>query len=218
MTLNHAYVLWVFGNCYDANMINTTQPIILLEPEASVLKKVEDHPLSNDQLVQAVLSAWMGLLNSKIGNRACVIGKDIFPKPQLIGSLLHELIPIEVVEMFPGEWRIDESRDDKDLECIGNKEFSIEIKTSSSEAGIYGNRSYTKTDGGGKSRGTYLLAVNFDKIEVGITPKIRRIRFGYVEADDWIAQATETGQQCRLSKESSKLKLVEIYNSKTKLI
>lgn len=126
----------------------------------------------------------MGLLNSKIGNRACVIGKDIFPKPQLIGSLLHELIPIEVVEMFPGEWRIDESRDDKDLECIGNKEFSIEIKTSSSEAGIYGNRSYTKTDGGGKSRGTYLLAVNFDKIEVGITPKIRRIRFGYVEADD----------------------------------
>lgn len=100
------------------------------------------------------------------------------------------------------------------MEFLNNRGYSIEIKTSSSQTSVFGNRSYTKSDGLGKQRGTYLLTVNFDKIEPGKDAVIQRIRFGYVEQSDWISQVSETGQQCRLSKEAYQSRLLEIYNHK----
>lgn len=182
--------------------------------QADVLNKIKEHPLEMQELVDAVLLAWKGLLESKIGNKQNRIGVDLFLKPQLIGSLLHELIPIEIMSMYPNAWRIDAFKLDKDVEFLNNKDYSIEIKTSSSRTSIFGNRSYTKTDGLGKRRGTYLLTVNFDKLEPGKDAGIQLIRFGYVEQSDWISQVSETGQQCRLSKETYQSKLLEIYNHK----
>lgn len=68
-----------------------------------IMDKIRSHPLDMEDIVKSVLLAWEGLLNSKIGNKPCLIGIDLFPKPQLIGNLLHELIPIEISLLFPEE-------------------------------------------------------------------------------------------------------------------
>lgn len=178
------------------------------------ISKINEHPLKQEELVEIVLGAWEGLLMSKIGNKPSQIGVDIFPKPQLIGSLLHELIAIEFNLMFPSEWRIDKNKNDKDLVYLKDDKYSIEIKTSSSDKQIFGNRSYTKSTNVGKSKDGYFLAVNFDKIQKDMHPKIKLIRFGYLNQTDWIGQKSETGQQCRLSKEACETKLIEIYRIK----
>jgi hypothetical protein len=59
------------------------------------------------------------------------IGRDIFPKPQIMGFLLHELIPLELKAKYPDLWRGDISRSDKDIVYIPDDFFSIEVKTSS---------------------------------------------------------------------------------------
>ena len=52
---------------------------------------VNDYPLELDDLVDAVLDAWDGILMSKIAGEL-QIGVDIFPGPQIMGNYLHELI------------------------------------------------------------------------------------------------------------------------------
>jgi hypothetical protein len=103
---------------------------------------IEKHPLKPAELVEIVLGSWASIFASSIGSRGFKIGKEILPKPQVMGALLHELIPLEVAARYPKQWRGEEKADDKDLVYVPNSFYSAEIKTSSNAGQIFGNRSY----------------------------------------------------------------------------
>jgi len=185
--------------------------------ESAWQKKTEElikkHPLSTKELLEIVMGSWESIFSSKLGMRGFYIGKDIFPKPQIMGFLLHELIPLELKNRYPKEWRGDKDSADKDIVCIKDTSYSIEVKTSSNPSHIYGNRSFAqKTTKGKKDKSGYYLAINFESFaENRPRPKIKLVRFGWLDSNDWIGQKAETGQQCRLPTAVEKFKLLEIF-------
>lgn len=117
------------------------------------------YPLSLEDFVRATLEAWESIFESSIGG--FYIGKDLFPKPQIMGFFLHELIPLKLAARFPNTWRTDKTADEKDLVYIPDPAFSAEIKTSSHPSQIFGNRSYAQESvKGKKAKSGYYLAVN----------------------------------------------------------
>lgn len=180
--------------------------------EGKTRQLIAAHPLTEKELVTAVLESWKGIFKSKIGRHA-KIGVDIFPKPQMAGLFLHELIAMEIAARYPDEWRRDDTANEKDLVYLPNSRFSIEIKTSSSASGIFANRSYAQapTDRK-KSKSGYYLAVNFQPIKRGVPkPQIMKIRFGWLDHTDWIGQKAETGQQAHLHPNTRNTKLLPLY-------
>lgn len=173
-------------------------------------------PLAMDELVQVVKLSWEGVFASKIGTKRFQIGKHIFPKPQIVAFFLHELIPLELASRYPGVWRGEEVAVDKDIVYIPDKGYSIEIKTSSHANQIFGNRSYAQESGKGKkSKSGYYLAVNFDKSVKGApTPRLRKIRFGWLDHSDWQGQTAATGQQARLLPEVERGKLRLLFEDR----
>ena len=112
---------------------------------ASVTDKlISQHPLKPKEIVDVVLDTWRSIFTSEIGTHGFKIGKDIFPKPQIMGSLLHELIPLEIAARHPKKWRGEKAANDKDIVYVPDDAFSIELKTSSHRAQIFGNRSYAQ--------------------------------------------------------------------------
>lgn len=179
----------------------------------SVTKElVKKHPLAPEEIKEVVLQAWDNIFTSKIGARGYKIGKDIFPKPQILGFFLHELIPLEFERRYPGQWRRELSARDKDLIYVPDDNFSVEIKTSSNPSSIFGNRSYAQeTENGKKDKSGYYLAINFEKCTEGNgTPKILKVRFGWLDHEDWMGQKAATGQQSRLSRDVENFKLLEL--------
>ena len=176
-------------------------------------KLIEKHPLSTDELVDIVLESWEEILLLEIGKNQYRIGKDIFPKPQVMGFFLHELVPLKLENLHPGKWRREKSARDKDAIYIPNGLYSIEIKTSSSATRIFGNRSYAqKTTSDKKSKSGYYLAINFEKFKKEVDqPRILKVRFGWLDHDDWMGQKAATGQQARLSLEVETYKLMQLY-------
>lgn len=174
---------------------------------------VDNHPLDSKEIVEVVLSAWDSIFASKLGTKGFHIGKDIFPKPQIMGFFLHELIPLELAARYPEEWRGEENASDKDIVYVPDDDYSIEIKTSSNPKHIFGNRSYAQaTTTGKKAKSGYYLAVNFEKFSKTDThPKIRLVRFGWLDSEDWIGQRAATGQQSRLLPEVDNNKLLVLY-------
>jgi len=178
-------------------------------------KIVRRHPLSTEEIVQIALASWNSIFDSKIGN-TFIIGKDIFPKPQIMGFFLHELITLTLAKRYPDKWRKEETASEKDLIYIPDDTFSVEIKTSSSAKNIYGNRSYAQeANSVKKSKSGYYLAINFQNFSAKISePQIKRIRFGWLDHTDWIGQAAATGQQARLSPDVEQNKLIILYDLK----
>lgn len=170
------------------------------------------HPLSMREIREVVLGAWQDIFRSKIGRKPYCIGKDIFPKPQIMGFFLHELIPLEFERRYPKKWRREKAASDKDLIHIPNDKFSIEIKTSSNPQSIFGNRSYAQEAmKEKKSKSGYYLAINFEKFEHKRSdPKILKVRFGWLDHHDWMGQKSATGQQSRLTREVENYKLIEL--------
>ncbi|ELN0853192.1 ScaI family restriction endonuclease, partial [Escherichia coli] len=122
---------------------------------------VNNHPLT-PHLVSLVMDSWRGLFNTSFGMHDLKIGVDIFPKPQIIGAILHELIPAAIEAQFPQQWRKEENKNDKDIVCKYDNSLSIELKTSSNSSQIFGNRSYAQPQNGeGKIKDGFYLAVNF---------------------------------------------------------
>ena len=172
---------------------------------------VDNHPLKKEDLVAAVFSAWNGVFETKLAGKL-KIGTDIHLKPQEIGSFLHALIPYELEQKYPSAWRRDQFGNEKDIVCIADEKFSIEVKTSSSANRIYANRSYAQEQTNGKKSKTgYYLAVNFTNNPV--VHQIELIRFGWIDAEDWQGQAAQSGQQAHLEAELERLKLKTIYKS-----
>lgn len=167
------------------------------------------YPLKMDELVEVVHLSWKAIFLSRIGEKGFKIGEHLFPKPQIIAFFLHELIPLELQTRYPGVWRGEEAASDKDVVYVPDESFSMEIKTSSHATQIFGNRSYAQeTSSSKKSKSGYYLAVNFEKLtRTKTAPKLRRIRFGWLDHSDWLGQSAATGQQARLSPEVERSKL-----------
>ena len=183
--------------------------------EAKTRELIQSHPLRSAELVEVVLSSWDSIFDSAIGTKGFAIGQHIFPKPQIMGFLLHELIPLEFQARHPEVWRIDKTGNDKDLVHIPDPSFSVEIKTSSHPTQIFGNRSYAQpATSSKKSKAGFYLAVNFEKFSrTRSNPLIRAIRFGWLDHSDWIAQKAATGQQARLEPIVYQTKLLLLYEA-----
>lgn len=180
---------------------------------AKTQELVDAHPLDTDDIVDTVLTCWTAIFDSRLGGKFR-IGHDIQPKPQIMGFLLHELIPLELQSRHPDEWRPEKLKSDKDLVYVPDPALSVELKTSSHAAQIFGNRSYAQPqDGAGKSKDGYYLTVNFEKFSTNGLPKVKLIRFGWLDHTDWIGQAAATGQQARIRPESDRAKLLRLYSS-----
>ena len=61
--------------------------------------------------------------------------------------------------------------------------------------------------------------INFEKIEKKIqpidnlslvNPKIRLVRFGWIDQEDWQGQESETGQPASISSDVKKFKLIQL--------
>jgi len=176
---------------------------------------IEQHPLPMDELVDVVVKSWDSIFASRFGTAGFMIGTQIFPKPQIMGFLLHELIPLELASRHHGLWRVDKEKQDKDCVYTPDDYFSFEIKTSSNATKIFGNRSYAHTStSGSKARNGFYLTVNFEKFEkTNHKPNIKLIRFGWLDAVDWRGQKSSTGQQSNLPPEVYAGKLKVIYRS-----
>lgn len=171
---------------------------------------VDNHPLKNE-LVGIVLQSWNSIFESKIGEFS--IGKDIFPEPQIMGFLLHELVALYAGKKN-NKFCKRKANAEKDIHCSNNEDLGIEIKTSSDRTHIFANRSYAQPSSSQekKKKDGYFLAINFEKFDAsGKQPEILLIRFGYLEHSDWIAQKAATGQQARLSTETYENKFVTLY-------
>lgn len=180
---------------------------------------VNDYPLELDDLVDAVLDAWDGILMSKIAGEL-QIGVDIFPGPQIMGNYLHELIPIMLERKFSGIWSRDRKKGDKDLVYLLDNYYSTEIKTSSNANNIYGNASYGQEDSANassKSKDGYYIGVNFEKfdqVSEGEMPQIRKIRIGWLDHTDWHSQSASSGQAATISPTVRDNKLMLIYDAR----
>lgn len=194
-------------------MINSPYQNLPVETwESKTIELVKQHPLDANNLYEIVLEVWKSIFESQIGTRPYLIGKDLFPRPQIMAYFLHELIPLELADKYTGLWRREETASEKDLVYIPDPIYSIEIKTSSSPRNIFGNRSYTqKTDKPKKDRSGYYLAINFQKFSTSSPiPQIVGVRFGWLDHFDWIGQAAATGQQARLDPNAEKHKLIKL--------
>jgi hypothetical protein len=180
---------------------------------AQTRRLIDDHPLDMKEIVEIVLGAWKSIFESAFGTKGYRIGVDIFPKPQVMGFLLHELVALELAARHPDKWRGEKTGDDKDLVYVPDALFSVEIKTSSDKAHIYGNRSYAQdASSTKKSKTGYYLAINFEKFtKTNPRPSITMIRFGWIDHADWQGQAAATGQQARLDPAVEGAKLVVLY-------
>ena len=182
--------------------------------ESITKQLIKKHPLEPKEIVDVVLTSWKTILESGFGRKGFKIGVDIFPKPQIMGFFLHELVPLELAARYPKAWRGETQASDKDIVYIPDDSFSIEVKTSSNPNRIFGNRSYAQgTTKGKKAKTGYYLAVNFEKFSATTKqPQVCLIRFGWLDADDWIGQKAATGQQSRLSTEVENFKLLKLYS------
>jgi hypothetical protein len=180
--------------------------------EAKTKQLIAEHPLDPAEIYEVVTQVWTDIFQSQIGSKPFRIGVDLFPRPQVMGFFLHELIPLEFEYRYPTIWRREETTNEKDLVYLPDDHFSIEIKTSSSARNIYGNRSYAqqgRTSKKGKSG--YYLAVNYEKfMKLGGMPQIKLVRFGWLDSQDWIGQRAPTGQQARLSPDVERYKLLKL--------
>ena len=183
---------------------------------AKTRQLIEEHPLDHREIYEVVLQVWDDIFASKIGRKPFRFGVDLFPRPQIMGFFLHELIPLEFQYRYPGLWRRERKSGEKDLVYLPDHHFSVEIKTSSSTRSIYGNRSYAqKGQLSKKDKSGYYLAINFQKLTDEVRdPQINLVRFGWLDHEDWQGQAAATGQQARLTRDVERFKLLELPLSK----
>ncbi len=174
------------------------------------------NPLKSNELVNVVLEAWRLICNDSVIGGKLKIGVDLFPKPQVLGDFLHELVPYLLEKKYPKTWRRDVAANEKDMVHIPDDQFSVEMKTSSSASGVFGNRSFSQEGesqrGGKKLKSGYYLTINFTPMHTTKTVgPIKLIRFGWLDHSDWTGQKAATGQQASLSKDVLKYKLQTLY-------
>lgn len=176
-------------------------------------KLVAAFPLSSEVLVPIVHEAWNDIHSSSFGDTSLVIGKDIFLPAQATGVILERLIAVRLSKKVPG-WRGGDRKIEKDIVCVDELKFCFEIKTSSSKSGLYGNRSTGhRAVNRTKFRTGYYLVINYKlPTEADPSKKIWNIRFGWIDDEDWVGQAKETGQQASIGTALARLKLITLFS------
>jgi ScaI restriction endonuclease len=162
-------------------------------------KLLTSHPLPGPDILSAVLNSWDSIFQSRLGS-GFHIGRHIKPAPQIMGFLLHALVPLELAKDHH-DWRAELTSRDKDLVYDPDERYSIEIKTSSHPTQVFGNRSFgvDNPGRGKKAKDGYYLAVNFEKWpSTERLPRVTMVRYGWLDHTDWVAQQAETGQQSAL--------------------
>lgn len=178
---------------------------------AKTKELVESHLLKLDDIRDVAITSWGTLWLTKIGEGDTVIRLDEIEVPAtVIGYFFEKLFARELESRFPAVWRGGQSKDEKDIACIANPFFSIEMKTSGQlGTKIFGNRSYgQKVDDESLvskvEKSGYYITVNF----FGKT--LTLLRFGWIDVSDWKPQKSATGQAASLSNDVYKYKLIEI--------
>lgn len=185
---------------------------------AQTLSLLQAYPATSRQVVDAVLASWNALQSSQIGRAR--IGVHVFPTPQVLGAFLHELVPLEMAAISPGQWRPDVLASEKDLVYVPDDAYSTEIKTSKSPQRIFGNRSFGQVTTGvsKKLKSGYYIAVNFTPWERdgqdSVVPRVHLIRVGWLDHSDWIGQAAESGQAAGLGPQTENTQLLTIYSDR----
>jgi len=174
-------------------------------------------PLSGPALVKAVLDSWQAIFESRLGS-GFHIGREIKPNPQIMGFLLHALIPLELAKSQP-QWRAELTAQDKDLVYKPDDTYSVEIKTSSHPSQIFGNRSFgvDNPGKGKKAKDGYYATINFEKWPKNDIrlPRILLVRYGWLDHTDWVAQSAQTGQQSSLPADVDNKQLLIVYDGKS---
>lgn len=173
--------------------------------------------LTVDSIVDIVQSCWDDVFTIKDQTGNFIVGKTVFPKPQIMGFILEALIAQKFEAMDSKQWVFDPTGYSKDITNKLDDSLSIEIKSSSSTH-IYGNRSYANAGSSSKkSKDSFYLAVNFAKFnkdDLNKKPSLTKIRLGYLVHSDWKGQSSQTGQNARLSAVTERSKLLELWPSK----
>lgn len=183
------------------------------------IQQIKKLPFNVNEIPEIVCRSWEDIFTISDVNKDFVIGKTVFPKPQMMGFFLETLIAKRFEKLNGENWISDPTGFAKDITNLKDDSLSIEIKTSSSKGHIYGNRSYANPGATSKkSKDSFYLAINFDKFdkaklnkEMSIKPEISLIRFGYLKSSDWSGQIAPSGQQARLTSEIEKGKLIELW-------
>lgn len=172
---------------------------------------IDKHPLK-ECIVEYCLKSWSSILNGKINSYLNLMIKEMSMSPQVMGALLHDIIPVYIERNSAVKGFRKGTGVEKDVVCEFDDAFSFEIKTSSSKNSIFGNRSYAKSVNG-KDKNGYFLTINFENLDRAKTsnPGIRLIQFGWLSHSDWIGQTSQTGQQAHLSKSAKENKFIVLY-------
>lgn len=173
---------------------------------------VQAHPLTPELIHDAAMLSWSRLWNTWIGDGAVGFPiAEINPPATVIGYMFEKLFAKELAGRLPGAWR-GGARSEKDLHCLVDETKSVEMKASG-QLGykIYGNRSYGQVleniDAAKKDKSGYYITVNF----YGQT--LTMLRFGWIDASDWQAQKSPTGQMAGLGSDVYDHKLVPILGA-----
>lgn len=134
----------------------------------------------------------------------------------VIGYFFEVLLARELENRHQTVWRGNRSKEEKDLVCLTDPGSSFEIKTSG-QLGykVYGNRSYgQKAENESlvkKEKSGYYATVNFyERI-------LTLIRFGWIDADDWVPQGSPTGQMAALKPAVYQYKLIPVSGAYRRL-
>lgn len=171
---------------------------------------LQKHPLNPELILDVAQIAWQSLWETRIGSGLAAIDlRQLAVPATVVGYFLEILFAHELERRFPNEWRGCRQGDDKDLVYIPDSSLSVEIKTSGQFGlKIFGNRSYgqkvTNITQVKKEKSGYYITVNFYKHSLLL------IRFGWIDADDWMPQKSATGQMAGLRDIVYQSKLIPI--------
>lgn len=170
---------------------------------------VQSHPLTPELIHDAAMLSWSRLWSTQVGDGNVGFPlAAINPPATVIGYMFEKLFAQELATRLPGLWRGGVGSE-KDLYCLADESKSVEMKASG-QLGykIYGNRSYGQVlenaDAAKKDKSGYYITVNF----YGQT--LTLLRFGWIDASDWQAQKSPTGQMAGLGPEVYAHKLLTI--------
>lgn len=170
---------------------------------------IQAHPLKPDLILDAAIQSWNRLWSTRVGDESVGFPfADIEPPAIVVGYFFEKLFSKELATRLPGQWRGGKGSE-KDLHCITDESMSVEMK-SSGQLGykIFGNRSYGQKveneDAAKKDKSGYYITINFHGQQLTL------LRFGWIDASDWQAQKSATGQMAGLGDEVYQFKLIRI--------
>ena len=193
-------------------MVSPYKDIKIYNWKSITTKLVDSFPIKKNELKECVEKAFDEYLKITISSLKLQVGKDIFFPAQATGVIIDKLIGTIIIKEKGNEWKSGDKKSEKDVVNTLNDKYSFEIKTSSSKSGIFGNRSMGhRSEKKIKSRSGYYLVINYKlPKEDDKSLEIYKIRFGWIDDEDWKGQASPTGQQSTISKECKDLKLIEL--------